>query len=155
MNTKRLALSSSKGFSTIEALLASSILILIVTAFMGAFIYGSQSTALAGERARATFLAEEGLEASRAIRDSGFANLSNGTKGLAISGNQWTFSGSLDTTDSFYTRQVTISTVNGDSNRKQVISTVTWQQNNQRTGSISLTTYLTNWKQSNQGGGNQ
>ncbi len=141
------------GFSTIEALLSASILVLIVTAFMGAFIYGSQSTALAGQRTRAAFLAEEGLEASRNIRDAAFSNLSDGTKGLTISGNQWIFSGSSDTTDSFYTRQITISTVNGDSNRKQIVSTITWQQNNQRTGSVNLTTYLTNWKQSSQGGG--
>lgn len=132
------------GFSTIEVLLASSILILIVAALMGAYIYGSESTALAGQRARAAFLAEEGLEASRNIRDSGFSNLSDGTKGLAISGNQWIFSGSSDTTDGFYTRQITISTI--DSNRKQIISTITWQQNPQRTGSVTLTTYLTNWK---------
>lgn len=133
-----------KGFSTIEALLASSILVLIVTAFMGAYIYGSESTASAGQRSKATFLAEEGLEASRNIRDSGFSNLSNGTNGLVISSGQWTFSGTSDITDSFYTRQITISTAG--TNRKQVVSTVTWQQNNQRTGSVSLTTNLTNWR---------
>lgn len=135
---------TQKGFSTIEALLASTILVLIVTAFMGAFVYGSESTALAGQRARATFLAEEGLEASRNIRDAAFSNLVDGTNGLAISGNQWNFSGTSDTTDSFYTRQITISTI--DSKRKQVVSNVTWQQNPQRQGSVQLTSYLTNWK---------
>lgn len=132
------------GFSTVEALLASSILALIVTVFIGAYIYGSESTALAGQRARATFLAEEGLEAARNIRDASFANLSNGNKGLAISGNQWNFSGTSDVTDGFYTRQLTFSSI--DSKRKQVISTVTWQQNGQRTGSVSLTSYLNNWR---------
>lgn len=135
---------TQKGFSTIEALLASTILVLIVTALMGAYIYGSESPALAGQRERAAFLAEEGLEASRNIRDSGFSNLTNGTNGLAISGSQWIFSGASDITNGFYTRQITISSI--DSNRKQIISTVTWQQNNQRTGSVTLTTYLTNWK---------
>lgn len=144
MYTKRLALSLSKGFSTIEVLLSSSILILIVTALMGAYVYGSESTTLAGQRARAAFLAEEGLEASRNIRDANFSNLTDGAKGLAVSGNQWIFSGSSDTTDGFYTRQITISTAGTD--RKQVVSTVTWQQNNQRTGSVSLTTNLTNWR---------
>src|SRR3990167_512120 len=81
---------TQKGFSTIEVLLASTILVLIVTAFMGAYIYGSESTALAGQRVRAVFLAEEGLEASRNIRDENFSNLTDGTKGLSISGNQWT-----------------------------------------------------------------
>lgn len=134
----------NRGFSTIEALLASSILILIVTAFMGAFIYGSESTVLAGQRARATFLAEEGLEAVRNMRDGSFANLSNGNKGLVISGSQWNFSGSSDITDSFYTRQIALSSV--DTKRKQITSTVTWQQNAQRSGSVSLTSYLTNWR---------
>lgn len=133
-----------KGFFTIEALLSSTILILIVTAFMGAYIYGSESTALAGQRARAVFLAEEGLEAARNIRDGSFANLSNGNKGLAISGNQWNFSGTSDATDGFYTRQLTFSSI--DTKRKQVVSTVTWQQNGQRTGSVSLTSYLNNWR---------
>lgn len=131
------------GFSTIEALLSSSILVLIVTAFMGAYIYGSESTTLAGQRDRAAFLAEEGLEASRNIRDENFSNLTNGTYGLTTTGNHWNLSGSSDTTDIF-TRSITISTV--DVNRKQIVSTVTWQQNPQRTGSVSLTSYLTNWK---------
>jgi|SRR3989344_1360406 len=134
---------NSKGFSNIEALLSAAILILIVTAFMGAYSYGSQSTAIAGQRTRATFLAEEGLEAARNIRDSSFGNLAAGTYGLAISSNQWVFSGSSDTTGEF-TRQLIVTSV--DASRKQVTSTVTWQQNPQRAGSVSTTTYLTNWQ---------
>lgn len=133
---------NSKGFSTIEALLSSTILILIVTAFMGAFIYGSESTALAGQRARATFLAEEGLEASRNIRDAAFANLTDGTHGLVGSGNQWILSGTSDTKDIF-TRNVDISDLG--TNRKQVVATVNWTQNLQRSGSVILTTELSNW----------
>lgn len=135
---------NSKGFSVIEVLLAASILGLIVTAFMGAFIYGSESTALAGQRARALFLADEGLEASRNIRDERFSNLSDGVKGLSISASQWTFSGSSDITDNFYTRQTTINTV--DSRRKKIVSTVSWQQNNQRAGTSSFEGRLTNWR---------
>lgn len=133
-----------RGFSLVEVLLAVSVFALFVTGLIGGLIYGIQSTALGGQRARAVFLAEEGLEASRNIRDANFSNLADGTSGLAISGNQWIFSGSSDTTDGFYTRQITISTAG--TNRKQIISTVTWQQSSQRTGSITLTTYLTNWK---------
>lgn len=143
LNQKGLACRQA-GFSTIEALLAASILTLIVTAFMGAYIYGSESTALAGQRARATFLAEEGLEATRNIKDAAFSNLVNGVYGLTISGNQWIYSGTSDTVDSFYTRQITISTAGV--NRKQVVSSVTWQQNPQRQGSVQLTTYFNDWK---------
>ncbi len=86
-------LKSNRGFSLVEVLLASALLSLFLTAFVGAFIYGQESTALAGARVRATFLAEEGLEAARSLRDSDFANLTDGDHGLAISGNQWSFSG--------------------------------------------------------------
>lgn len=133
----------SQGFSLVEVLLAVSVFGLIVTALSGGLIYGQQSTALAGARSRAAILADEGLEVARNIRDENYSNLVDGTYGLAISANQWVFSGTSDVTDIF-TRAITISAV--DANRKLVASTVTWQQNPQRTGSIILTTYLTNWK---------
>lgn len=132
------------GFSLVEVLLSGTILALILTAFVSAMIYGQESTMLAGNRNRAVFLAEEGLEAVRNIRDNAYANLVDGTYGLAVAGNIWTFSGSNDLTENFYTRQIAISTI--DANRKQITSTVTWQQNPQRTGSVSVTSYLTNWQ---------
>ena len=131
------------GFSLVEVILSSAVFALLVTALVGAWLYGQESTATAGARARAVLLAEEGLEASRNIRDSSYANLSTGTHGLQISSNQWGFSGTSDITDSFFTRQVVISSV--DTNRKNGTSTVTWQQNPSRTGSVSLATRFTNW----------
>lgn len=140
---KRLTASRS-GFSLVEALLAVSVFALIVTTVIGALIYGRESTALAGQRARATFLAEEGLEAIRNIRDENFANLQDGAYGLDASTGQWTFSGTSDTTGIF-TRQVTIATVGVD--RKQITSLISWQQSASRPGTITFATILTNWKQ--------
>lgn len=137
------------GFSLIEVLLAVAVFSLLLTAFAGIFASGGQSSMLAGQRARAVFLAEEGLEAARNIRDENFSNLSNGTHGLSASGSQWSFSGTSDTTDIF-TREIVISSV--DAKRKQVTSRVAWQQNPQRAGSVSLVSYLTNWKASAGGG---
>ena len=77
---------TSKGFSVVEVLLAASIFSLLVTALVGAFLYGQESSALAGARARAGQLADEGLEASRSIRDGAFTNLTDGAHGLAVSG---------------------------------------------------------------------
>lgn len=133
---------AQSGFSLVEILLAVSVFGLIVMALVGSLIYGQESTALAGERSRVAILADEGLEAARNIRDAGFSNLTDGTHGLAISSNQWTLSGTSDTTDIF-TRSLAISSV--DANRKQVIATVTWPQTPQRSGTVTLTTYLTNW----------
>lgn len=141
--------SHTKGFSLVEALLSVSLFALFVTALVGAVIYGRESTAVAGARARAIAIAEEGLEATRNIRDASFASLTNGNHGLAISSNQWAFSGTSDTVDNF-TRQVVISTPS--TNRRQAVSTVTWQQTPSRTGSVALTTYHTNWRSSSGGG---
>ena len=132
-----------RGFSLVEVLLAVSIFGLVVTVLTGGLIYGQQSTAMAGMRARAAILADEGLEAIRNIRDASFSNLTDGTYGLTTTGNQWNLSGVSDVTDIF-TRAITISAV--DANRKLVTSAVTWQQNLQRAGQIQLVTYLTNWQ---------
>lgn len=131
-----------KGFSLVEVILASSVFVLLVTALIGAYLYGQESTSFAGSRARAVMLAEEGLEAMRSIHDSSFCDLTAGTYGLTTTGNQWNLSGSSDTIDIF-TRQVIISLV--DSKRKTVTSNVTWQQNPQRTGLVSMVTRFTSW----------
>ncbi len=135
-------LNVGRGFSVVEIILSGAVFLMLVTAFVGAYLYGQESTALAGNQARATMLAEEGLEAVRNIRDPAFSNLTDGTYGLTTTGNQWNLSGSSDTTGIF-ARQMIISTV--DSKRKLVTANVTWQQNTQRTGLVSLVTRITNW----------
>jgi len=138
--------SATKGFSIIEVVLSAALFALIATPLVGVIIYGEQSSALAGERARATFLAEEGLEAVRNIRDAGFSSLpADGNYGLQVSSNQWKFLGlgTTDTTDIF-TRQINIATI--DANRKTITSTVNWNQTSQRKGSVVLTTRLTYWQ---------
>lgn len=134
--------SARRGFSLVEVMLSGAVFVLLVTALVGAYLYGQEATALSDNRARAAMLAEEGLEAARNIRDDAFSNLANGTYGLTTAGNQWNLSGSSDTTGIF-TRQVVISSAGTD--RKQVTATVSWQQNPERSGSVSATTYLTNW----------
>lgn len=135
----------NKGFSLVEAILASSVFALIVSALVGAWLYGQESTVLAGNRVQAVFFAEEGLEAVKNIRDADFEELVDGTHGLMVSGYQWILSGSSDT-NGIFTRQIEIFSVDDD--RKEIVSTITWQQNSQRSGSVSAVTYLTNWQTS-------
>ncbi|OGD62600.1 hypothetical protein A2160_06245 [Candidatus Beckwithbacteria bacterium RBG_13_42_9] len=122
-----------------------------MTALVGGLIYGQESTILAGNRARAIMLAEEGLEAARNIRDEDYANLTSGAKGLVISEslNRWEFSGVSDVTDVIFTRSTTINPVGSEDNKKKVTVDVTWSQNPQRTGTVSLVSYLTNWQATN------
>jgi Tfp pilus assembly protein PilV len=133
-----------QGFSVIEVLLSVVILSLFVMSSVGAALYGQQAVALTGARNRAASLASEGLEADRSIRDANFSALTPGTFGLTTAGNTWHLSGSSDLTDIF-TRVQNIATASGDDNRRDVTSSATWQQNLQRTGSVSITTRFTNW----------
>lgn len=64
-----------QGFSIVEVLLAATIFGFLVLALIGALVYGRQSTANAGDRNRANYIAEEGLEATRNIGYASFANL--------------------------------------------------------------------------------
>lgn len=130
------------GFSLVEVMLSIAVFTLIITGLAGVYLYGEESTMLAGNRAKATMLAEEGLEAARNIRDPQFSNLIDGTFGLSTTTNQYNLTGSSDT-DGFFTRTVNVSTV--DTKRKDLSATVTWQQNSQRTGSVTLVSRLTNW----------
>lgn len=132
-----------QGFLLVEILLASSVFILFMTAFSGAFYYGIQSSTISGDRARAIMFAEEGQEAVRSIKNTNFANLTNGTHGLVYSSSTWLLSGT-SSTSGIFTRQVIISTI--DAKRKNVAVTVSWQQTPARIGSITTTSRLTDWK---------
>ncbi len=114
----------------------------VATAVIGAFVYGRSSTASAGDRVRAMQLADEGVQAATNIRGAAYANLVDGTYGLAQSGGQWVFSGTSDTSG-VYTRQIGIAT--SGTNRKTITSTVTWPQAGGTTGTVTVTSRLTNW----------
>jgi len=130
------------AFSMIEALLAGSLLVTVVFVLSGILIFGQESSKIAGDRQRATALAEEGLEIVRNMKEASFASLTSGLHGLAISGGKWQFSGVNDSTGIF-TRSLIISDL--DSYTKSVTSTVSWIANPQRTGLVSLESQLTNW----------
>ncbi len=132
------------SFSIIELLLASSVFALLMTAFVGAYLYGEEATSLAGNRARAVLLAQEGLEAVQNIRDEDYLSLSDGTYGLNSAGGRWTLVGTQDVTDIF-TRSISLVT-SADLKKKNLTSAVTWQQNLQRTGNVTLVSKLTYWQ---------
>lgn len=145
LKAKSYKLKAQYGFSLVEVILTSTIFALFVTAFIGSYLYGQEASVLAGNRARAIMLAEEGLEATRNIRDANFANLTDGAYGLTTTINQWNLSGSQDVIDIF-TRQIIISSI--DIKRKSVALNIAWQQNPQKTGLVSLVTRFTNWQAS-------
>ncbi len=132
----------NNGFSIIEVLLAVSLFGLMVAALTGIYFYGQEASALSGKRNRAVALAEEGMEAVRNLRDANYSSLTDGTYGLGKSGSAWTLVPSPDTTG-IYSRSININSV--DANHKEISSTVTWQQNVARAGSVTLTSKLDYW----------
>lgn len=136
LNTRQAA------FSLVEIILANAVFALLLVGLVGIYLYGQESSMTSGNRNRAILMAEEGLEAVKNIADASFSNLVDGTYGLTTTTSQWNLVGLSDVRDIF-TRQINISTV--DSKRKAITSTVTWQQNLQRNGLVSLTSRITNW----------
>ena len=134
---------NEKGFSLLEAVIATALIGLFIATSSVGLAYGVRATKDAGRKQQAIYLAEEGLAASQNIRDESFANLVNGTWGIVTSGSQWEFSGSTDVVGIF-TRSVTIA--DAGTSQKQITSTITWTDTSQRAQSLALVTYLSDWR---------
>lgn len=137
------SLSTKKAFSTIEILLAVGLFSVISLGLTSAIFYTIQSNALLSYKIKASYLADEGIQAVQNIRDASFANLTNGTYGLNIQSNSWTLAAQPDVVDG-YTRTIVVSSV--DTNTKKIVSRVSWPQQYGEQNFITFTSYLTNWK---------
>jgi hypothetical protein len=131
------------GQALLELVVASGLFLAVSTTIISLVLSGRTLSLDSQDSATATRLAEEGLEASRLIRDSSWDNLTIGTFGLLQAGGNWQFSGSSDVSNGF-TRTVSVSSVS--TNSKLVISKVTWSARPARTPNVILSTLLTNWE---------
>lgn len=132
-----------KGFSLVEALLSVAVLLFLSGGLAFALIYVKDNPQLAGDRLRANFLALEGMEILDNLSADDFNNLTVGTYGFRLSGNQWVLASTSDQTEKF-NRSVIIS--NLDTNRKSAIVNVSWQQITQRPTQVSLEKIFTYWR---------
>ncbi len=135
------------GFILIEALVASFILIMVVNAFSLGMIYNQQAPASTAQRLKALSFAREGLEAVRSIRDTnngtGVLLSQLGNWGLSLTAGGWTLSGSSDANGNL-TRVINLSS--SGPNNLDVTATVTWTSSNNRTGQVTLSERITNWR---------
>ncbi len=137
--------------------MAIGLFTVIAGAGLTGFIPVLQQNRQSGEILRANRLAEEGLEAVRSIRNRDFSLITSGTKGVGVSSNLWSFSGTSDVTDK-YNRQIIIEAGNRDSGGTLVgsgttdpdtwlvKSKVTWNYSVGETKEFTLDTVLTNWR---------
>ena len=135
-----------KGQSLIELLIAMSVFVLAVSVITFLILDAYLADRAGRERMKATFLAREGIEATRSIRDNNWDSLTNGSYGLAISENNWIFQGSGEDISNQLReglRKIIVEEI--DSDRKKITSQVTWRFTETRTQNVSLITYLTYW----------
>ena len=142
-------MSYQKGQVLVELIVAIGIFIVIVSSLLFLVLNSYETGRLAAELTQANFLAEEGLEATRSIRDNSWDGLIEDLHGLAISltGN-WIFQGSEeDISDQLRAgakRTIHIETI--DLNTKRITSNVNWYFTEDKLQGISLVTYLSNWQ---------
>jgi len=148
------------GQMIIEVIVAVSIFIIIASSSVVTIIGSLNTARLSEEQSRATFLAVEGLEAVKSIRNQAWSNLIIGQHGIATASGVWAFVGTSDIDfSSKYTRVIDVMSVgrdgNGnilsaggtiDSETKKITSTVSWNFSPTRNNSVVLTLYLTNWQ---------
>jgi prepilin-type N-terminal cleavage/methylation domain-containing protein len=111
-----------KGFTLVEVIIASAIITILMFALMQAAQKGIVLSSQALEKTKASFLAEEGVEAVKSIRDNDWntiANLSLNTNYyLSFNSNtkKWELNNTNNIIDSQFTRSIVFNSVNRDSN---------------------------------------
>lgn len=134
----------NKGQILIELVVAMGIFVIVANVLFFLILDSYITGRLSEEITIANFLAEEGLEAARSIRDNNWTDLENGDHGLIISApGNWRFSGTSEMIDGKFTRIINVGEI--DLNRKQITSRIIWQFTEAKPQEIRLITYLTNW----------
>ncbi len=165
---------NKKGFSVIELMVAITILVVVVIVFYQVAAFSLRALKGSINETKAGYLAQEGVEAVRNIRDQvewddgGDGKIGIGEFSVVniyypiISANNW----ELTTTDPgildiFFTREITFANlsrdpatddiedvynpVNDDENSKKVTVKVSWQEGGENKD-VTLVTYITNFK---------
>ena len=144
-----------KAFALIEIMLAVFIFTLFSTGVLYLSLDVIQRDAKLPTTNEALLYAQEGIEASRNIRDQNFLLLETGDHGLSRLSGAWEFENTSETIDSYYTRTVTVEDVYRDAygeitsaggtldpDMKKVASEVEWDWKDIFPKSITLTTHL-------------
>lgn len=143
----------------IEAVVATGIALVILVGTTTGFTYLYRAAIANTAKVQAAFLAEEGLEAARIIRDNAWSTIASQTSGsttrLYFNGTSWISTSTNTYIDNTFERAVVFTDVYRDAN-KDIVSSGTLDANTKRvdviiswrdhgaTTSLSLSTYLAN-----------
>ncbi len=155
---------SGSGFSLVEVMIGSSIILIGFFALISAFNGYLRIASANANTLQASLLAEEGIEAVRLLRDNGYAAnisaLSNDTNYyLSWNGSGWVATTTRILVDSLYERKFVLSAVNRDNatdristaasgvtvdtHARKATVTVSWLNQSRATTTVSLATYVT------------
>lgn len=150
-----------KGFSLVEIIIASSILLISVISIFSAFVLALSTSSKNTAKVQAAFLLEEGNEALRNMRDFGFsANISplqnNTSYRLAWDSQRWQATTTNTFIDSKFDRTFVLSEVQRDidhnivssggtvdNNTKKVTVSVSWRDGSATTTRL-MESYVSN-----------
>jgi len=149
------------GFALIEALVASAVIALVLAGVVAALLLTLRSALGNTASVQSAFLAQEGIEALRILRDNGWsANIASHPSGvnfyLVFDGTTWQATTTNRSIDGTFERSAALADVyrNGnedivqsggtlDPNTKKVTVSVSWREGGATT-TRSLSAYLTN-----------
>lgn len=97
----------NRAFTLVEVILSMAILTVFIGAALSLFLSTMSGNRLQSEYARALYLAQEGLEAARAIRDANYFLLTDGTYGLAA-GPVYRFGAAPEIIDTIFERRIIV-----------------------------------------------
>lgn len=136
----------SSGITLIEIIVAMAIFMIIVPGMI-MMVLGSHTGTLRSEkRLEANALAQQGIEAARAIRNYDWDELAPGTHGLDKSNGYWELSGTQDVIWGKYTRSLEVQELNPTT--KSITVNISWNVTPQTTNHLRLTNYVTQWESS-------
>lgn len=146
--------SKEEGQSLIELIVASAIFMVVVSAIAYLVLDTYILDRDASERAQAVFIAEEGLEAARSIRDNDWDDVpdtdGDGLLGkdycVELFGGVWVFSSDSPPCPAIGKFNRVINLLSISSAEKQVTSRVTYDFKKGEMREIKLVSYLTNWQ---------
>ena len=133
-----------QGVLFLDALIGVAVFAIVVSGVVYAMLFSQQGMLKSGDRIRGVFLSQKAIAAVRAVRDSDFSNLAEGTFGARLNtSGAWELSGTGVTTTDGFTTFVTITSLSSD--RYSATATTAWNFGAGASGSSVLMTEVSDW----------
>jgi Tfp pilus assembly protein PilV len=149
-----------RGQSILEVIVAMAIFSLISAAMISMVVGSFAGLTQGGEQTQAEALAQEGVEAVKAIYDEAWNRLVYATSSVSVSGGKWVLDGEGTTeTIGQFTRTISFTDVcrdaldaiiacpgnYKDAHSKKVTASVTWDTRDNVSNTVVRSAYITNW----------